>query len=92
VSASRSPASPASDEAALRSRFDAELLAAGLTVSADDHARLFATWADHLATRDSLRATVPALPEEPSFVEKPAQPGAGVAVSTTSANTSGGAP
>lgn len=92
MSASRSPSSTPTDEAALRARFDAELLTAGLTVSADDHARLFATWADHLPTRDRLRATVPALPEEPSFVEKPAQLGAGVAVSTTSANTSGGAP
>jgi hypothetical protein len=82
VSASRSPSSTPADEAALRARFDAELLAAGLTLSADDHARLFATWADHLPTRDSLRAAAPALEEEPSFVEKPSQPGAGVSAAT----------
>jgi hypothetical protein len=88
VSASRSQSSPSPDEATLRARFDAELLAAGLTPSPDDHARLFATWADHLPTRDSLRAAAPALEEEPSFVEKPAQLGAGV---SPAAGTSGGA-
>ena len=88
MSASRNQSSTPPDEAALRARFDAELLAAGLTVSPDDHARLFATWADHLPTRESLRAATPALEEEPSFAEKPAQLGAGV---STAADTSGGA-
>lgn len=88
MSASRSQSSTPTDEAALRTRFDAELLAAGLTISADDYARLFATWADHLPTRDSLRAAAPALEEEPSFVEKPSRLGAGVSASSGS---SGGA-
>jgi hypothetical protein len=91
VSASRSQSSTAPDLTALHARFDAELLAAGLTVSPDDHARLFATWADHLPIRDSLRAAGPALEEEPSFVEKPALLGAGVAVPTASANSGGAA-
>jgi hypothetical protein len=63
---------------ALRAQFDAEVLAAGLALSADDDTRLFATWADHLPTRDSLRAAAPVLEEEPSFVEKPSQLGGGV--------------
>ena len=88
MSASRSQSSTPPDEAALRAQFDAELLAAGLTISSDDHARLFATWADHLPTRDSLRAAAPVLEEEPSFIEKPAQPGAGVSAPT---GASGGA-
>ena len=77
-----------SDEAAHRAQFDAEIRAAGLALSPDDRERLFAMWADHLPMRDSLRAAAPALEEEPSFVEKPTQPGGGV---TLSSGTSGGA-
>ena len=75
MSASRSQPDTGPDDAALRARFDAELLAAGLVLSDDDRVRLFPTWADHLPTRDSLRAAAPALPEEPSLIEKPSQPG-----------------
>lgn len=79
--------SPSSgDEAAQRDQFDAEVRAAGLTLADDDRERLFATWADHLSTRESLRSAAPALEEEPSFIEKPSQPGAGV----TGFGTSGG--
>ena len=77
MSASTSQPNDSPDDAALRAQFDAELLAAGLALSNDDRARLFPTWADHLPTRDSLRAAAPALPEEPSFTQKPSQPGGG---------------
>jgi hypothetical protein len=77
MSASRSQPPANSDDAPLWAQFDAELLAAGLALSVDDRARLFPTWADHLPTRDSLRAAAPALPEEPSFTQKPNQPGGG---------------
>ena len=73
------PSSPGLDPAALRARFDAELLSADLAVPAADREHLFAMWADHLPLRDSLRAASVALEEEPSFVEKPAQAGAGIA-------------
>lgn len=85
-----SQSSDGNDSAVLRARFDAEVLAADLTVPDADREHLFAMWAEHLPLRDSLRRASIALEEEPSFVEKPAaagagqkpaQPGAGVASS-----------
>ena len=75
-----SQSSDGNDPAALRARFDAEVLAADLTVPEADREHLFAMWAEHLPLRDSLRAASVALEEEPSFTQKPAQLGAGVAV------------
>jgi hypothetical protein len=48
-----------------RARFDAEVIAAGLTLDAGDRERLFAMWLDHLPARDALRAAAPADEEEP---------------------------
>jgi hypothetical protein len=77
-----SQSSDGNDPAALRARFDAEILAADLTVPEADREHLFAMWADHLPLRDSLRAASVALEEEPSFTQKPAQLGAGVALTS----------
>jgi hypothetical protein len=71
------------DSAALRAQFDAEVLAADLSVPDADREPLFAMWAEHLPLRDSLRAASVALEEEPSFIEKPAQFGAGVVLPST---------
>lgn len=68
------------DPAALRATFDAEVVAADLTVPAADREHLFAMWVEHLPQRDSLRAASIALEEEPSFTQKPAQTGAGVSL------------
>lgn len=76
-SVGRDPAADGRDPAALRALFDAEVLAAALVVTDDDRERLFAMWSDHLPTRDRLRAAELALPEEPSFVEKPTLLGGG---------------
>ena len=73
-----SQSSVGNDPAALRARFDAEVLAADLTVPEADREHLFAMWADHLPLRDRLRDVSFALEEEPSFTQKPAQLGAGV--------------
>jgi hypothetical protein len=54
-----------SDSADLRARFDAELRAAGLQLTGRDYDLLFAMWAEHLPQREALRASVPALLEEP---------------------------
>jgi hypothetical protein len=51
------------DEA--RAQFDAEVRAAGLTLSARDYDLLYEMWVDWLPQRDRLRAEVPALGEEP---------------------------
>ena len=83
-----SQSSDGTDPAALRAQFDAEVQAADLTVPEADREHLFAMWAEHLPLRDSLRAASVALEEEPSFTQKPAQPGAGV---TSSSAGSGGA-
>jgi hypothetical protein len=69
------------DRAALRARFDAEVVAADLTVPAADREHLFAMWAEHLPLRDSLRAASVAPEEEPSFTQSPARLGAGVSLS-----------
>jgi len=90
VSPSIQPASSSRDEAARRALFDAEVLAADLTLSDDDRARLFEMWADYLPSRDSLRTAAPELPEEPSFIEKPSQLGAGVTSGRSGAPSSGG--
>jgi hypothetical protein len=70
--------SDGADRAALRAQFDAEVLAADLPVPEADREHLFAMWAEHLPLRDSLRAAIVALEEEPSFTQKPAQRGAGI--------------
>ena len=49
----------------LRARFDAEVQAAGLTLTERDRELLFAMWAEHLPQRERLRATEPAWDEEP---------------------------
>ncbi len=49
----------------LRTRFDAEVQAAGLTLAGRDREPLFAMWTEHLPRREALRATVPAPDEEP---------------------------
>ena len=72
-----SQSSDGANEAALRAQFDAEVLAADLTVPNADRDHLFAMWAEHLPQRDSLRRASVALEEEPSFMEKPAAAGAG---------------
>ena len=90
MSPSSQPAGTGRDEAARRALFDAEVLAAALALSDDDRARLFEMWADHLPSRDSLRAAAPELPEEPSFIEKPSQPGAGVTGVRSGSPSSGG--
>lgn len=70
------------DLAALRAQFDAEVLAADLTVPADDREHLFGMWVEHLPLRDSLRVASVALEEEPSFTQKAAQLGAGISPSS----------
>jgi hypothetical protein len=72
------------DRAALRTQFDAEVVASDLTVPAADREHLFAMWVEHLPLRDSLRTASVDLEEEPSFTQKPAQAGAGVASSRAS--------
>jgi hypothetical protein len=76
-----SQSSDGPDPAALRAQFDAEVVAADLTVPDADREYLFAMWVEHLSLRDSLRAASVALEQEPSFTQKPAQLGAGVAFS-----------
>ena len=71
------------ERAALRAQFDAEVLAADLTVPDADREYLFAMWAEHLPLRDSLRLAGIASEEEPSFLEKPAQLGAGIILPAT---------
>ena len=46
----------APDDATLRARFDAEVTAAGLTVTGRDRELLFAMWLEHLPQREALRA------------------------------------
>src|SRR4051794_3174006 len=67
------------DQAMLRARFEAETMVAGIAVTDDDREPLFAMWADHQPVRDRLRGADLALEEEPSFTQKPAQLGAGLA-------------
>lgn len=49
----------------LRSRFDAELAAAGLTIAGRDYDLLFAMWKEHLPQREAVRAAAPAQEDEP---------------------------
>ena len=49
----------------LRARFDAELLAAGLSLTGADYDNLFDMWSEHLPERERLRAAIPAPDEEP---------------------------
>jgi hypothetical protein len=79
-----SQSSDGADRAALRAQFDAEVLAADLTVPDADREHLFNMWAEHLPMRDSLRRAGIALEEEPSFTQKPAQLGAGVTLPAAS--------
>jgi hypothetical protein len=49
----------------LRARFDAELTAAGLTITGRDYDLLLAMWKEHLPQREALRAAAPAQEDEP---------------------------
>ena len=49
----------------LRARFDAELAAAGLSISGRDYDLLFVMWKEHLPQREALRAAAPAQEDEP---------------------------
>ena len=62
----------------LQDQFDAEVRVAGIHVSDDDRAPLFAMWAAQLPIRERLRTANIRLEEEPSFTQKPAQWGGGV--------------
>jgi hypothetical protein len=75
---SQSQFGPGGDRADLRAQFEAEVVAADLTIPAEDREQLFAMWVEHLPQRNSLRAAIVAPEEEPSFTQKPAQPGAGI--------------
>ena len=48
-----------------RVRFDAEVTAAGLTVTGRDRELLFAMWLEHLPQREALRAAALTPEEEP---------------------------
>jgi hypothetical protein len=76
------------DAAALRAQFDAEVLAADLSVPAADREQLFIMWAEHRPVRARLRAAHIAPAEEPSFTQKPAQAGAGVTPSSSDGGAS----
>ena len=79
------------DPAALRARFEAEVIVAGISIAADDRERLFEMWANDRPLRERLGAADLALEEEPSFTQKPAQLGAGITLGGPSA-PSGGQP
>jgi len=49
----------------LRTRFDAELIAAGLAITGRDYDLLFAMWKEQLPQREALRAAMPAPEDEP---------------------------
>ncbi|MFN8635953.1 MAG: hypothetical protein U0893_19060 [Chloroflexota bacterium] len=72
------PASGGDDLATLRAQFDEEVRVADIVVSDADREPLFGMWAAHRTVRARLGATEVALEEEPSFTQKPAQPGAGI--------------
>ncbi|HTK92813.1 MAG TPA: hypothetical protein VL948_21450 [Verrucomicrobiae bacterium] len=55
----------APDDATLRARFDAEVTAAGLTVTGRDRELLFAMWLEHLPQREALRAAALTPEDEP---------------------------
>ena len=55
----------APDDATLRTRFDAEVAAAGLSVTGRDRELLFAMWLEHLPQREALRAAALAPEDEP---------------------------
>ena len=74
------PSSEGHDPAALRTRFDAEVQVAGIVVGAADRQALFTLWAAHLPIRERLSTAEVALEEEPSFTQKPTQPGGGIIV------------
>lgn len=72
------PASAGDDPAVLRAQFDEEVRVADIVVSDADREPLFRMWVEHRKVRARLGATRVALEEEPSFTQKPAQPGAGI--------------
>lgn len=49
----------------LRARFDAELAAAGLSITSRDYDLLFAMWKEHLPQREAVRAAALAQEDEP---------------------------
>ena len=55
----------APDDATLRTRFDAEVAAAGLTVTGRDRELLFTMWVEHLPQREALRGAALAPEDEP---------------------------
>ena len=55
----------APDDATLRARFDAEVTAAGLTVTGRNRELLFAMWLEHLPQREALRAAAQTPEDEP---------------------------
>ena len=65
------------DDHARRARFEAEVIAADLRLSPEDHERVFDLWTRALPYREALRAAPIAREEEPAFVEKPTMPGGG---------------
>jgi hypothetical protein len=78
-----SPAGGSHDPAALQARFQAEIEVAGIMVADEDREPLFTMWAALQPIRERLRAADIALEEEPSFTQKPAQPGAGITLAST---------
>jgi hypothetical protein len=60
-----------------RERLEAELTLAGLSVREADKERLFVMWQGFLAQRQALRSAAVEPTEEPSYIEKPCQPGGG---------------
>ena len=60
-----------------RERFEAELALAGLRVRDVDRERLFVMWQGFLPQREALRSAAVEPTEEPSYIEKPCQPGGG---------------
>jgi hypothetical protein len=48
-----------------RAHFDAELNAAGLSLTGREYELLFAMWVEHRPQREALRAAVPDFHEEP---------------------------
>jgi hypothetical protein len=74
-------------------RFDAEIQVAGIAVSDEDRGPLYAMWLELVPIRQRLQAAEIAPEEEPSFTQKPAQPGAGITLtSTPQAGTRSGGP
>lgn len=77
------PSSGNQDPASLQARFDAEVQVAGIVVSDEDRGPLYAMWTELVPIRQRLQVADIAPEEEPSFTQKPAQPGAGITLPDT---------